>query len=329
MKCYRFFLCLIICFALFLTGMLPRLSEAGLISIRGLEKAEIDGDVIHLGQIARIRGDDPALIQRLERIVIARAPLPGKSRPINENYIRLRLKQEKIDLSQIRLEAPPKGIEVIRGFVEITKEDIKRAVSDFIYASIPWDREKVKIRNVRVRDNVILPRGKITYSVEPLKNTDFKGSVPLPLHFKVNGSFQKRILVTADIEVLAEVVVTKRPLRRHRRITEDDIEIREKNLAGLPSNIILDYEEVLGKRAKRNIGANRVLRSDLIEFPPLVKRGDVVLIIAESSGLRITALGMVKQREGRRGEMIRIENIDTKKSLYGRVLDAKTVKVDF
>jgi flagellar basal body P-ring formation protein FlgA len=72
-----------------------------------------------------------------------------------------------------------------------------------------------------------------------------------------------------------------------------------------------------------------VLRSDLIEFPPLVKRGDVVLVVAESGGLRITTLGMVKQREGRRGERIRVENIDSKKSLYGRVLDAKTVKVDF
>ncbi|MBW1706090.1 MAG: flagellar basal body P-ring formation protein FlgA [Deltaproteobacteria bacterium] len=328
MKRYRFFLCLVICFALFLTGMLPRLSEAGLISIRSLEKAEVDGDVIHLGQIARIGGDDPALVQRLKRIVIARAPLPGKGRHLNENYIRLRLKQEKIDLSQMRLEAP-RGIEVIRGFVEITKEDIKRAVSDFIYASIPWDREKVKIRDIWVRDNVILPKGKISYSVEPVKNTDFKGSVPLPIRFKVDGNLQKRILVTADIDVFAEVVVTKRPLRRHRRITEDDVEIREKNLAELPSNIILEYEEVLGKRAKRNISANTVLRPDLIEFPPLVKRGDVVLLIAESSGLRITALGMVKQREGRRGERIRVENIDSKKSLYGRVLDSRTVKVDF
>ena len=136
-------------------------------------------------------------------------------------------------------------------------------------------------------------------------------------------------MVTVDIEVLAEVIVTKRPLKRHRRITEDDIEIREKNLAELPSNVILDYEDAIGKRARRNIDANRVLRSDLIEFPPLVKRGDVVLIVAESRGLRITALGMVKQREGRLGERIRVENIDSKKSIYGRLLDAKTVKVDF
>ncbi len=328
MTCSRFFLCLVICFALFLTGLPPRFSEAGLIRINGLEKAEINSKEIYLGGIAKISGDDPALIERLKRVFVARAPLPGKSRHLKANHIRLRLKQEKIDLSQIRL-AAPKGIEVRRGFVEVTKEDIKRVVTDFIYANIPWEREKVKIRDIRVRDRIILPKGKISYSVEPLKNSDFKGSVPLPLHFKVNGRFQKRILVTADIEVSAEVVVTRRPLRRFRRITEDDIEIREKNLAELPSNIILDYEEVLGKRAKRNIGANRVLRSDLIELPPLVKRGDVVQLIAESNGLRITALGMVKQREGRRGERIRIENIDSKKSLYGRVVDARTVKVDF
>ena len=328
MTCYRFFLCLVICFTLFLTGMLPRLSEAGLISIHGLEKAEINSNDIYLGQIAKIRGDDQTLVKRLRKIVIARAPLPGKGRRLKENHIRLRLKQEKIDLSQIRL-AAPKGIAVTRGFVEVTKEDMSRVVTEFIYANMPWEREKVKIRGIRVPDSIILPKGKITYSVEPLKNTDYKGSVPLPLHFKVNGNFQKRILVTADIEVSAEVVVTKRPLRRYRRITEDDIEIREKNLEELPSNIILDYEEVLGKRAKRNISANRVLRSDLIEFPPLVKRGDVVQLIAESGGLRITALGMVKQREGRRGERIRIENIDSKKSLYGRVLDARTVKVEF
>ena len=328
MKVHRSFLCLVICFALFLTGMLPRLSEAGFIHIRGLEKAEIDGDVIYLGQIAEIEGDDRALVQRVKRTVISSAPLPGKSRQLNENYILLRLKQERIDLSQVRLEIP-KWVVVTRGFVEIAKEDIKKAVSDYLYANVPWDREKVKIRDIRVMDTVILPKGKITYSVEPLKNTDFKGSVPLPLHFKVDGKFQKRILVTADIDVLAEVVVTRRPLRRNRKITEDDIEIRLKNLAELPSNIILDREEVLGKRAKGNIGANKVLRPDLIEFPPLVKRGDVVQIVAESAGLRITALGTVEEREGRRGERIRIENIDSKKSLYARVVDSRTVQVDF
>ncbi|MBW2359226.1 MAG: flagella basal body P-ring formation protein FlgA [Deltaproteobacteria bacterium] len=51
------------------------------------------------------------------------------------------------------------------------------------------------------------------------------------------------------------------------------------DLANLPSNVITKREEALGKRTKRTIDAKVVLRTDLIELPPLVRRGDVVLII--------------------------------------------------
>jgi flagella basal body P-ring formation protein FlgA len=91
---------------------------------------------------------------------------------------------------------------------------------------------------------------------------------------------------------------------------------------------VTTYEEVLGKRTKRAINTDEVLRTDHIELPPLVKRGDVVSIIAESDGLRITALGEVKKK-GCRGERIRVLNLDSKKCIYACVLDSKTVRVDF
>ena len=117
-------------------------------------------------------------------------------------------------------------------------------------------------------------------------------------------------------------------MRRYQLITEDDIRLQKMDLAELPSNIITSCEEVLGKRTKSAINANVVLRSDLVELPPLVRRGDVVLMIAESDGLKITALGEVRER-GRRGERIRVVNLDSKREIYARVLDSKTVKVDF
>jgi flagella basal body P-ring formation protein FlgA len=92
--------------------------------------------------------------------------------------------------------------------------------------------------------------------------------------------------------------------------------------------VITDPEVVLGKRTRRAIGAKTVLRTNLIESPPLVKRGDVVVIIAESSGFIITTLGQVKKK-GRLGESIPVMNYDSKKILYARVLDSSTVKVDF
>jgi flagella basal body P-ring formation protein FlgA len=123
-------------------------------------------------------------------------------------------------------------------------------------------------------------------------------------------------------------VVTRKPLGRHKPITEDDIEMQTLDLSNLPANVLTDREAVIGKRTKRAVGAQTPLRADSIELPPLVKRGDLVVIIAESENLKITTLGQVKKK-GRRGERIPVVNLDSKKVLQARVVDANTVKVDF
>jgi flagellar basal body P-ring formation protein FlgA len=44
--------------------------------------------------------------------------------------------------------------------------------------------------------------------------------------------------------------------------------------------------------------------------------------------LKITPLGQVKKK-GRLGERMPVVNMDSKKTLYARVIDSDTVKVDF
>jgi flagella basal body P-ring formation protein FlgA len=100
------------------------------------------------------------------------------------------------------------------------------------------------------------------------------------------------------------------------------------DLSDLPASVITDPGEVLGKRTRRAIGAKVPLRADFIELPPLVKRGDLVTIIARSNGLKITTLGQVKKK-GRLGDRIPVVNLDSKKILHARVIDSNTVKVDF
>ena len=104
--------------------------------------------------------------------------------------------------------------------------------------------------------------------------------------------------------------------------------MKKMNAVHLPSNIVTDFREVLGKRARRNINSKTVMRTDLIEYPPLVRRGDMVMIVAETKGLKITALGKVRN-SGRRGEKIRVVNVDSQKSVFARVVDANTVQIEF
>ncbi|MBW1745592.1 MAG: flagellar basal body P-ring formation protein FlgA [Deltaproteobacteria bacterium] len=329
MKTSKFFFVLILCLSLFsfILEISANLSAAGMTSIRVLKKAEIEDDKMLLGKIAMIKGEDSELVQKLRAIVVGSAPLPGKSRRIDEHYIKIRLKQNGVDLSRIILQVPEKN-EISRGFIEISRERIEKIAMDFIYKKIPYERNRARVKEIRINRSVVLPKGSVTCKVVSPPNMDFFGLIPLSISFNVNGRFQKKVSVTVDIEVLTEVVVTKRPIGRYKMITEDDICLQKRDMSNLSSNIITNSEDVLGKRAKRTINAKTVLRADLVEFPFLVRRGDIVSIIAESDSLRITALGEVKEK-GRKGQRIRVVNLDSKKGIYARVLDSNTVVVNF
>jgi flagella basal body P-ring formation protein FlgA len=125
-----------------------------------------------------------------------------------------------------------------------------------------------------------------------------------------------------------KVVVARRPLGRFKPIEVEDVEWKTVDVAGLPADRIEDLEVAIGKRTRRAIESGTVLRPDLLEFPPLVKRGDRVRIIAESAGLRISAFGQAKQK-GAQGEMIPVMNLDSNKVIHARVVDSQTVRIEF
>ncbi|MEJ2729203.1 MAG: flagellar basal body P-ring formation chaperone FlgA [Deltaproteobacteria bacterium] len=295
--------------------------------VRVHDRVEIDGDDVLLGQIAAIEGSDARWIQQLRDIVIGRAPLPGQTRRYDRHYLEMRLKQHDVDLSAVVL-AVPQNVEVARSAVIIEEQELRQMVSDFILRNISRDNKTFRIKEIRVPKGVILPKGRVSYRVVAPRSRELMGKCPIAVDLSVNGQPQKKVWTTATIEILGPVVMTCKPLGRHKPITEDDIELQTMDLSDLPRDVIADPAAVLGKRTRRAIGAQTPLRADLIELPPLVKRGDLVTVIAESNGLKITTLGQVKKK-GRLGERIPVVNMDSKKILYARVVDANTVKVDF
>jgi len=291
------------------------------------EKATIEKEVILLGEIGRVSGDNPQQVQRIKNIFLGNAPLPAKKKIIDRDQVVYRLKQQGIDLLTTQI-VMPEETEIIRRFKKISVDEIEKIILTFLDKNLPWDKSLVNIKDIQIKNEVILPMGSITYKVVPPPKVDYLGLTPFSVDFSVNGKLKKRSWVTLYIEVMAEVVVTKKPLGRFKLICENDICLKKKNLAKLPSNVITRYEDVLGKRTRRSIDSNVTLRPDHVELPPLVKRGDIVKIIVESQGLKVTALGKV-QGKGRRGEMIKVINVDTSKAIYARVLDANNVKVDY
>jgi len=294
-------------------------------SVRVYDRAEVSSDQILLGAIARIDDSDPERLRGLSAVVLGRAPLPGKSRILEPALILTRLKQSGFDPAALDLQIPAE-VTVGRSATTIGREQVEEILRAFIRQQ---GGEGVRIKDLRVSDSaVVLPQGPVTTRVLAPKSTELIGTVPLTVTFKVDGDSERRVSATVTLERLTQVVVARRPLGRFKPIEPEDVEVRALDAAGLDPDRITDPEAVIGKRTRRPVDSGAVLRPDMVESPPLVKSGDRVRIIAETDGLRISAFGQVKQR-GAQGELVQVVNLDSNKVIYARVLDSKTVRIEF
>jgi flagellar basal body P-ring formation protein FlgA len=301
--------------------------QGGEVELFLAHRVEIPSPEILLGDLARITSTDRSLAERLRSVSLGNAPLPGQSISIGADYIGVRLRQQRLDPEAFTISGSEK-VTVTRECREIGKEEIADAVRSYIEANAPWEPARMTITGIDISGSVTVPAGDVSINVQAPTRKDYLGRVPFPVVVDGEGGYRRKLWATASIEVTADVVVSLRPINRYKRIEEDDVGVRRMNLADVSSSSIKDIDEVFDKRAKRRIRPNEVLTSDMVEFPPLVKRGDRIYILAESPGLRVTTLGEARQ-DGALGEKIRVVNLDSKKTLYGSVLDGSTVKVDF
>jgi flagella basal body P-ring formation protein FlgA len=233
---------------------------------------------------------------------------------------------ETAEHAVVTLSAKPDSVN--SASIEITRKMIEDIVTDFLNANIPWEKNRVKIKVVQSSNGLVLPNLPYSYKVVPPNKTNYLGTVPLSIVFDVHGQASKKAWSTVKIEVETDAVVVQKPLDRNQTIEKEDVSIVSMDMADLPSNAISSLEDVVGKKTLRAINPKEVLRADIVEAPPMVRRNDVVSIVAESRSLRITAAGEVKE-SGSRGARIKVVNLSSNKEVIARVMDSKTVQVEF
>ncbi len=66
----------------------------------------------------------------------------------------------------------------------------------------------------------------------------------------------------------------------------------------------------------------------MVEVPPTIKQGSVVKLLIMSSGFEIVTKGLAQQT-GYAGEVIKVKNLDSKKILYGEIIDSNRIQIAF
>lgn len=153
-------------------------------------------------------------------------------------------------------------------------------------------------------------------------------SLFLLVTFRDGGKAVSRVNVIATVKILRTVVVARKDIRKGVVIGPDDVELERKMTGPSARHLISDISEALGREADRNIRAGMELRSDQLAFPKMVNMGDMVTVTAESGRMRITTLGKAKQ-DGDMGDWIKVQNIESNKTITARVAGPGEVTVEF
>lgn len=120
----------------------------------------------------------------------------------------------------------------------------------------------------------------------------------------------------------AQSVVPTRAIRGNTIITAADVGLVQSNYPGA----IKSVDDVIGLEARVSLYPGRPISKGDIGRPSILVRNQIVTMIYDIGGLRITAEGRALDRAGS-GEMVRVMNTDSRATVSGRVRDDGTVEV--
>jgi len=321
---FRRRLLLTLCLLVWINGATSAVSEE-MLDITVRESARVAGRDVLLKDIASIQGEQ-GIADRIENMVVGSAPLPGKERIFKRAHVMTRLKQHKIDLKKISFNCPEE-LRVSTLHKEFEQHEIEAIIRQYIHEHMPWSPHEVTISDFAVKPFPI-KEGTVTYQMSGAKNENYLGRFSGQLSLFVDGQFIKHVDVGAFIKVITPVIVSAHQIERHQVIAVGDVTTEERDITQLARGYVLSTHEVIGKRATCKIGADRIIKPEMIEEAPLIHKGDMITVFVETSTFRISTPGEALQ-DGRAGEKIEITNTSSHQKMYGYVKSCKEVEVRF
>lgn len=291
------------------------------------EEALISGSKVLMDDIAAIVVfNDNFSDEKLKNIIVTAAPRPAKERLIKEDYIKMRMRQNGFDDEDF-LFSGKEEVLVRRKAKRISTEKIVTRAKKFITENMPWDSENVEIQlSSNIEDEIIVADTETSIEIVPRANTDYRKRIFLNARIYGEEKGYKSIPLTFVVRRFGPVVVAKRTIPRNSIITKEDVYFREEEISSLNRLVAESLEDVIGKRAKRNILSHKPIELRMIEMPPLVKRREIVNVIFESPALKLITKAEARE-DGCKNEVIRVRNLDSKKEFAAVVVSDSLVKV--
>jgi flagella basal body P-ring formation protein FlgA len=125
---------------------------------------------------------------------------------------------------------------------------------------------------------------------------------------------------------LVAIPVLKTPLARGDVITRNMITSMDIRADFVTEKMIVQNADLIGMTPRRVLRANAPVAIADLDKPVVVKRGDLVTMELKNGPISITAIAKAMEN-GTKGDMIRVMNVDSKRTLQAEVTGIRTARV--
>lgn len=280
---------------------------------------------IFVGDLAVVHAEK-TLKEKIEKIRVAPSPGPGKEKVLAGKRVTSVIRSAKWVPENTRI-GIPEFIWAKRASQTIPDNILKNLFCRYIEKNIGTNEYRLSKFRIQGKKDYIT--GDIKLLLRESESQDpVSGQVKLLIIVMVDEKEQGKIKISGWIDRFEYAICAARFLPKGTILDESHLQEKLMNISKAPSNIVKNYNKVMNKSLRRSLRPGEYLRANMLENPVIIKRGEMIKLIAKSGLLTVVAYGTA-QNDGALGEQIKVENSNTNRTVVGRVVDASSVEVVF
>lgn len=201
--------------------------------------------------------------------------------------------------------------------------EIRQAVEQFVRSQFP---KSVEISTLVGKLDPHLRLAACPQPLEAFYPAGARKLGPTTIGVRCHSTSPWRIFISVQIRAYGPAVISKHPLSRGSIVQPDDLTIGKRELSGALQGYFTSLESVVGMELRYSLASGRIISPQVLKPRHLVRRGDIVTILAERKGLLIRVKGKALMN-GTRGQSIRVKNTRSDRILQGEVVASRTVRI--
>lgn len=204
-------------------------------------------------------------------------------------------------------------------------ESIMAAIMSLIESDFRQRNEDFQVEPMKLDDRLRLPlcdRPLEAFFLPGQRESGF-----LSVGVRCVGSRPWTVYNKVRVKVYRHVVVLKKAVRHGAVLTEADLDLERRELGALRGRFFTSVEPVVNKPVKRSLAAGAVLSPDWITVPKMIRRGQKVIIQAESTHFAVKMSGEALS-DGEVGQRIRVRNDQSARIVEGTVAGPGLVVIE-